>query len=109
MADKSSTLMPDTVIAQTSPGVSAMMGEHLVMLSIEQGAYFDLNPTAKLIWESLASPRTMHELCMIIHEEYEVSEQHCKDSVERFVLELHKENMVSLKNLTTQAIETAQV
>jgi hypothetical protein len=108
MTEKSSTLMPDTVIAQTSPGVSAMMGEHLVMLSVEQGAYFDLNPTAKLIWESLSSPRTMHELCMIIHEEYEVSEQDCRDSVERFVLELHKENMVSLQDLTTQAIETSQ-
>ncbi|WP_041769439.1 PqqD family peptide modification chaperone [Ectopseudomonas mendocina] len=108
MTEKSSTLMPDTVIAQTSPGVSAMMGEHLVMLSVEQGAYFDLNPTAKLIWESLSSPRTMHELCMIIHEEYEVSEQDCRDSVERFVLELHKENMVSLQDLTTQAVETSQ-
>lgn len=108
MAEKFSTLMPDTVIGQASPGVSAMMGEHLVMLSVEQGAYFDLNPTAKLIWESLASPRTMHELCMIIHEEYEVSEQDCRDSVERFVLELHKENMVSLQDLTTQAIETSQ-
>ncbi|GEM_PF-1052905 len=108
MTDKPYTLMPSTVIAQSSPGVSAMMGEHLIMLSIEQGAYFDLNPTAKLIWESLVSPRTMHELCMIIHEEYEVSEQHCKDSVESFVLELYKENMVSLQNLTTQAIETSQ-
>ena len=78
------------------------------MLSVEQGAYFDLNPTAKLIWESLSIPRTMHELCMIIHEEYEVSEQDCRDSVERFVLELHKENMVSLQDLTTQAIETSQ-
>ncbi len=87
-----------------------MLGEHLVMLSIEQGAYFDLNPTAKLIWESLASPRTIDELCMIIHEYYEVSEQHCRDAVEHFILELHKENMISLQSPTnTAATETSQI
>jgi hypothetical protein len=100
MTDKHYDLTPNTVITQTSPGVSAMLGEHLVMLSIEQGAYFDLNPTARLIWESLASPRTLHELCMIIHEEYEVSEQCCTDAVKRFILELHKENMVFFKTST---------
>jgi hypothetical protein len=97
------------LIVQRTPQVSAMMGEHLVMLSIEQGAYFDLNPTAKLIWESLASPRTLHELCMIIHEEYEVSEQHCRDEVERFVWQLHQENMISFQKPTTAApVSTAK-
>lgn len=74
-----------------------MMGEHLVMLSIEHGAYFDLNPTAKLIWESLATPRTISDLCSLIHQEYEVSDESCRESVESFVLELLKENLISFQ------------
>lgn len=86
---------PGTLIVQTSPGVSAMMGEHLVMLSIEHGAYFDLNPTAKLIWESLAIPCTISDLCSLIRQEYEVSDESCRESVENFVLELKRENLVN--------------
>lgn len=112
MTDIPYKIEPDTLIVQTSPGVTAEMGDHLVMLSIDQGAYFDMNPTAKLIWESLASPRTLHELCMLIHDEYDVSEQQCRVSVERFIFELHKENMISFQTLairpaTASPIQTA--
>lgn len=71
-----------------------MMGEHLVLLSIEHGAYFEMNPTAKLIWDSLSRPCTIIELCEIVHEQYEVSEHYCRESIENFILALRQENMV---------------
>lgn len=111
MSDIPYRIQPDTLIVQASSGVSAMMGEHLIMLNIEHGSYFDMNPTARLIWESLATPCTIDDLCAIIQEEYEVPEHSCRESVEHFILELQKENMISfpeassttLKKTTTQS------
>lgn len=92
-----SRIPDDTLIAQIDPGVSAPLGEHLMMLSIEHGAYFDFNPTAKLIWESLSTPRSMSDLCKLVADEYDVSKQQCRESVEDFIMQLKKENMVCLK------------
>lgn len=107
MSDIPYRIQPDALIVQASSGVSAMMGEHLIMLNIEHGSYFDMNPTAKLIWESLATPCTIDDLCAIIHQEYEVSEHSCRESVEYFILELQKENMISLSESNSATLEKA--
>lgn len=107
MTDIPYRIKPDTLIVQASPGVSATMGEHLIMLNVERGSYFDMNPTAKLIWESLTTPCTINDLCAIIHEEYEVSDHSCRESVEHFILELQKENMVSFPEASSTTLKKA--
>lgn len=89
--------LDNMLIVQAEPGISAPMGEHLMMLSIEHGAYFDLNPTAKLIWELLSTPRTLNDLCAFVSDEFDVSKQQCRESVENFILELQKEKMIFFK------------
>lgn len=90
-------LKKDALIIRLEDLVGAPLGEHLMMLSITNGTYFDLNPTARLIWETLQTPHTFADLCKVILSEYDVSESQCEQSVRRFVLQLLNNKMVEIK------------
>lgn len=87
-------LSHETVIGRTENTVTAPVGDHLMMLSIENGSYFDFNPTAKSIWEAIETPKSLHELCKLIQSEYDVDEEQCNHSVCQFLLKLREKGMV---------------
>ena len=90
----SQTLTMDSWVSRRQQMVDAPMGEHLMMLSVEQGFYYDLNPTARLIWEALAEKRQIQAICTLVQREYEVTEGQCRESVFVFIRQLLSENMV---------------
>ena len=87
----------DTLFARIEDPVTAPLGEHLMMLSMSHGTYFDLNPTARLIWETLKTPQTFAHLCMILQQEYEVSAEQCEQAVRCFLSQLYAEKMIALQ------------
>ena len=75
--------------------ISASLDDDLVMLDIELGKYFSLNPVAARIWELLEEAQTAESLCILLQEEYEVTEDQCLSETSRLL-----EEMVSIKLLT---------
>jgi hypothetical protein len=63
---------------RNSSTISGRLDDEMVMMDIEQGKYFALNPVATRIWELLESPLTIDELCILLIEEYEVDETLCR-------------------------------
>jgi hypothetical protein len=63
---------------RNSRTISGRLDDELVMMDIEQGRYFALNPVATRIWELLESPLSIDELCLLLMEEYEVDEALCR-------------------------------
>ena len=76
--------------------VAASMGEHLMMLSVEQGCYYDLNPTARFIWQALETPRRIRDLCRLVNDEFEVDDAMCQNTVLNFVRQLLSEKVISV-------------
>jgi hypothetical protein len=68
--------------------LSAEIGGEAVMMSIENGAYFGLNPIATRIWDLIEQPRSIAELIGVITEEYDVSEEQCVADVQEFVADM---------------------
>ena len=56
-----------------------------VMMHIETGSYFGLNPTGSRIWALLAEPIVIGDLCDRITEEFEVSRELCELQVVDFL------------------------
>jgi hypothetical protein len=50
-----------------------------VMIDIERGAYFGLNPVAGEIWEMLDIPKTPQQVIETLLQAYEVDEETCKN------------------------------
>jgi hypothetical protein len=62
---------PETMMVATRQQVSCGLGDEVVILSMESGAYFGLNPVAARIWELLQERRTIGSVRDILLEEYE--------------------------------------
>jgi len=76
--------------------ISGSLHDDLVMMDIDKGKYFALNPVATRIWELLEKELSFDELCKLLLEEYEVEEEQCRREVEEYL-----EEMVKMKLLRT--------
>lgn len=75
-------------IARHPDMLSAEIGGEAVMMSIEKGAYFGLNPVATRIWELIEQPRTEAELVAVLLDEYEVTAEQLASDVATFVADM---------------------
>lgn len=75
--------------------ISGRLHDEMVMMDLEQGKYFSLNPVATRIWELLEQPMTITELCNQLTEEYEVDSQACMEEVSEHIEELVRLGLVS--------------
>lgn len=70
-----------TRYTRNSRTITGRLHDELVMMDPVQGKYFSLNPVATRIWDLLEKPMDIDEICGILMEEYEVSENRCRDEV----------------------------
>jgi hypothetical protein len=64
--------------------IARQVGEESVMLDLEKGAYFGLDPVGARVWQLLAEGMTLAQACDCLMEEYEVS----REDIERDVIAL---------------------
>lgn len=86
---------------KVSPEVlSARIDDEVVLMSIEAGYYFSLDPTGSRIWELLSGrPSTIAELADMLMEEYEVEKDTCIADVMNFI------GTMAARKLVTEAGE----
>lgn len=61
------------------------LDDNQVMMHLEKGKYFGLNPVGKRIWELIEQPKSYDELIQILLAEYEVSAEQCTQEVQSFL------------------------
>ncbi len=76
---------------RNSKTISGRLHDELVMMDLDQGKYFSLNPVATRLWDLLDKPLKIDELCGFLMDEYEVEFEQCRREVTE-----HLEEMVSL-------------
>ena len=79
---------------RNSKTISGRLHDELVMMDIDQGKYFSLNPAATRIWDLLDKYLGVDELCRQLKEEYEVDFTQCTKEVEEFLNEMLKLGLV---------------
>jgi hypothetical protein len=87
-----------TKYVRNSKTISGRLHDEMVMMDIEQGKYFSLNPVATRIWDLLESPLALDELYLALMEEYEVDTYQCRSDVEELL-----EQMISLGLIIRQS------
>jgi hypothetical protein len=86
----------DTAIEKKQDIISSGMDDETVMMSIENGEYYGLNPVGGRIWELLDRPRTAAGICDILVEEYDVPVEECQREVKEFVEKLLEKKLVKI-------------
>jgi hypothetical protein len=74
--------------------ISGRLHDEMVMMDLEQGKYFSLNPVATRIWDLLERELTVAELCALLKEEYEVESRQCFDEVSELLREMARLGLI---------------
>ena len=72
-------------VERTGDWLSAKVGDELVMMSAEQGHYIGLSEVGARIWELIAEPVELDELCRRLEREFDVSPETCRAEVRAFL------------------------
>jgi hypothetical protein len=90
------SLTRNSVIAQDSEPVAARVDGEVVMLSERAGAYFGLNSVGSEIWQQVAQPRRVSEICAALSEIYDIDESALEQRVIAFLEELLARGLVRI-------------
>jgi hypothetical protein len=81
---------------QSPRQVSCEINDEVVILDLQRSMYFGLQGAGVQIWQSLAKPRSVAELCAAVQGEFDVSAQECRSDVEQVVAGLEREGLVEV-------------
>jgi hypothetical protein len=79
---------------RNSKALSGRLHDELVMMDLDQGKYFSLNPVATRIWDLLEKPMDTEELCAVLIAEYNVPPEQCRIEVEDHLSEMGRLGLV---------------
>lgn len=74
-----------TTYIRNSKTISGRLHDELVMMDLDQGKYFSLNPVATRIWDLLEKPAAAEEICAVLIDEYDVEPSLCRREVEEYL------------------------
>jgi hypothetical protein len=89
--------LEQTVVQKEGNLVSDMSGEK-VMLSINNGKYYNLGETGGFIWDMILEKNTVIQVIEKIIKEYHVEKSVCEIQVVSFLELLLKEDLISIES-----------
>ncbi len=89
-----STLSLGDTVVLSNDQVAADLAEEVVILGMQEGAYFSVSAVAARIWVLLQTPRRLDDVVAILTSEYDVAAAQCAEEVLAFVGELAERGLV---------------
>ena len=70
-------ISPNTIVTQTKELVSSDLDGETVLMSIETGKYYNMDPIGSRIWELIKDPMSVSQLIDILLGEFKVDREQC--------------------------------
>ena len=90
------TLTPETTIIRNQELLFESLDDELVLMSIENAKFYGMNETSKRIWEIIAEPQPIKEVCAFLLAEYEIDEETCQAKVLEVAQKLIDSNLAHI-------------
>lgn len=74
-------LLPTSRIESNKRSAACDLEGEMVILNLDSGIYFGLNPVGASIWRYIESRRSLHEVIDYLMAEYSVSRERCQTEV----------------------------
>ena len=85
-----------TVVKQSTKQVSCNLNGEIAILNLTSALYFGLDEIGACIWEAMAEPRKVSELCERVLERFNVEEEQCQADVVEFVGKLDEAGLLEI-------------
>lgn len=86
-----------SIVVQSEHLLTSELDGETVMMSLERAAYYGLDATAQRIWNLIAQPCRVSDICAQLVAEYAVEPEVCQREVIAFLAELNKEGLVRIQ------------
>jgi hypothetical protein len=86
----------NTMVARAAGLLATDMDGQWVMMSVENGRYYNLNPVGSRIWDLIEKPLAVGDLVRALLAEYKVEEEQCRTSVSAFLAEMIQKGLVTV-------------
>ena len=84
----------NSIVTQAKSLVSSDMDGETVMMSIENGKYYGMDPIGSRIWKLIEKPQSPSVLCEILLNEYNIDQEICQQHVLEFLNKLSDQGLV---------------
>jgi len=74
--------------------IESSVGDETVLLNLENGTYYGLDPVGTRIWALLKEGKTPAEICPLLVAEYEVEPEVIENDLRRFLTDLKEHGIV---------------
>ena len=85
-----------TMVKQSTKQVSCNLNGEIAILNLTSALYFGLDEIGACIWEAMAEPRKVSELCERVLERFNVEEEQCQADVVEFVRKLDEAGLLEI-------------
>lgn len=90
-------LTESTIVVAADHQTSVEVDGESVILDLEEGVYYGLNPTGAQIWEQVQEPTPVKKIAAAITAEYDVDSEQCLVDVIALLQDLEENGLVKIK------------
>lgn len=94
-----------TRLARSEAIVFTELDDTVVMMDVEEGRYYELDPVGASVWALLERAPSLAEVCDALERQYEVAPETCREDVLAFVGELGRLGVVRTLGETNETGE----
>ena len=88
------SVSPDTPLSRNQHVVTTEVDGELMMMSVEEGFYYNLDPIASEIWNLLEVDRNAGQICDQMMKRYDVDRNQCLNDITAFLTEMIEEKLI---------------
>jgi hypothetical protein len=91
---KKKNISTESIVKQIEDIVASDIDDEKVMMSVEKGQYYGLDPVGSRVWELIEKPIKVSELIDSLLLKYDVDRETCERDVLAFLEELHEDGIL---------------
>lgn len=96
MPKSDTNLSPASIVCCTDGNLSCGLQDEAVVLNLQSGVYFGLNPLAARIWELIKEPSSVDDVHRQLMNEYDIDADQCEADLLSFLEQLRKNNLLTV-------------
>ena len=86
-----------SVVVAADHQTSAEVDGESVILDLEEGVYYGLNPVGARIWSEIQEPTAVEEITAAITAEYDVDREQCRRDVISLLQDLEENDLIKIE------------
>jgi hypothetical protein len=97
---QSENILIHQVVVQGHGNIVSDMDGEKVMLSIQNGKYYNFGVIGGKIWNLIEEPISIQNLVQLLQEIYDVDQTVCKEQVIAFLTQLKEEGLIQIADMS---------